>query len=95
MGLKELWLLVASLFSLYLMSDKISLPLSLRQDVEQLVPLTFMVILGTVTLNGLSAKLVRLLGLIQEQQMALCVGANEGSISIASYLEKNNIPTTI
>ena len=88
---------VASLFSLYLMSDKISLPPSLRQDVELLVPLTFMVILGTVTLNGLSAKLVaRLLGLIQEQQNGvIIVGANEGSISIASYLEKNNIPTTL
>lgn len=88
---------VASLFSLYLMSDKISLPLSLRQDVELLVPLTFMVILGTVTLNGLSAKLVaRLLGLIQEQQNGvIIVGANEGSVSIASYLEKNNIPTTL
>ena len=48
---------VASLFSLYLMSDKISLP-PLRADVELLVPLTFMIILGTVTLNGLSAKFV-------------------------------------
>ena len=88
---------VASLFSLYLMSDKISLPLSLRQDVELLVPLTFMVILGTVTLNGLSAKLVaRLLGLTQEHQNGvIIVGANEGSISIASYLEKNGIPTIL
>ena len=44
-------------------SDKIVLPDDLREDVEMLVPLTFMIILGTVTLNGLSAKLVaRLLG---------------------------------
>ncbi len=88
---------VASLFSLYLMSDKISLPPSLRQDVELLVPLTFMIILGTVTLNGLTAKLLaKLLGLVQEQQNGvIIVGANEGSICIASYLEKHHIHTTL
>ena len=88
---------VASLFSLYLMSDKISLPPSLREDVELLVPLTFMIILGTVTLNGLSAKLVaKLLGLVQDVKNGVVIlGANEGSISIAKYLEKNNISNTL
>ena len=88
---------VASLFSLYLMSDNISLPPSLRSDVELLVPLTFMIILGTVTLNGLSAKFVaRLLGLVQDvKNGVLIVGANEGSISIAKYLEKHNISNTL
>jgi len=88
---------VASLFSLYLMSDKISLPESLRADVELLVPLTFMIILGTVTLNGLSAKFVaRLLGLVQEvKNGVVIVGANEGSISIAKYLEKHDISNTM
>ena len=88
---------VASLFSLYLMSDKISLPPSLREDVELLVPLTFMIILGTVTLNGLSAKFVaRLLGLIQDvKNGVVIVGANEGSISIAKYLEKHHISNTL
>ncbi|MGC6470917.1 MAG: cation:proton antiporter [Flavobacteriales bacterium] len=88
---------VASLFSLYLMSDKISLPPTLRQDVELLVPLTFMIILGTVTLNGLSAKLVaKALGLVKKaSNRVLIVGANEGSVSIANYLEKNNISTTL
>ena len=88
---------VASLFSLYLMSDKISLPQSLRQDVELLVPLTFMIILGTVTLNGLSAKFVaRILGLIQDvKNGVVIVGANEGSISIAKYLEKHHISNTL
>ncbi|MBL6657235.1 MAG: sodium:proton antiporter [Flavobacteriales bacterium] len=88
---------VASLFSLYLMSDKISLPPSLREDVELLVPLTFMIILGTVTLNGLTAKLVAsVLGLIKESKNSVViVGANEGSISIANYLEKHNIPITL
>lgn len=88
---------VASLFSLYLMSDKISLPASLRADVELLVPLTFMIILGTVTLNGLTAKAVaRVLGLIQDvKNGVVIVGANEGSISIAKYLEKHNISNTL
>ena len=88
---------VASLFSLYLMSDKISLPPSLREDVELLVPLTFMIILGTVTLNGLSAKFIaRLLGLVQDvKNGVVIVGANEGSISIAKYLEKHDISNTL
>ena len=88
---------VASLFSLYLMSDKISLPQSLREDVELLVPLTFMIILGTVTLNGLSAKFVaRILGLVQDvKNGVVIVGANEGSISIAKYLEKHHISNTL
>ena len=88
---------VASLFSLYLMSDKISLPASLRADVELLVPLTFMIILGTVTLNGLSAKFVaRLLGLVQDvKNGVVIVGANEGSICIAKYLEKHHISNTL
>ena len=88
---------VASLFSLYLLSDKINLPEELRSDVELLVPLTFMIILGTVTLNGLSAKPVaKLLGVIGEDKNGfLIVGANEGSISIAKYLENKGFSTTL
>ena len=88
---------VASLFSLYLLSDKINLPEELRSDVELLVPLTFMIILGTVTLNGLSAKPVaKLLGVIGEDKNGfLIVGANEGSISIAKYLENKGFPTKL
>jgi NhaP-type Na+/H+ or K+/H+ antiporter len=88
---------VASLFSLYLMSDKIHLPEEIRADVELLVPLTFMIILGTVTLNGLSAKLVaKLLGVVREDRNGfMIVGANEGSIAIAKYLESKGVPTTL
>ena len=88
---------VASLFSLYLLSDKIHLPEELRSDVELLVPLTFMIILGTVTLNGLSAKPVaKLLGVIGEDKNGfLIIGANEGSISIAKYLENKGFSTTL
>ena len=88
---------VASLFSLYLMSDKITLTPSLRADVELLVPMTFMIILGTVTLNGLSAKWVaKLLGLIKDEKNGVViVGANEGSICIAKYLEKIEISNTL
>jgi Trk K+ transport system NAD-binding subunit len=73
------------------------LPEALREDVEMLVPLTFMIILGTVTLNGLSAKLVsRLLGVTkQERNGVVIVGANEGSISIAKYLNNNDINTSL
>ena len=69
----------------------------MREDVELLVPLTFMIILGTVTLNGLSAKFVaRILGLIQDvKNGVVIVGANEGSICIAKYLEKHNISNTL
>jgi hypothetical protein len=79
------------------MSDKISLPPSLREDVELLVPLTFMIILGTVTLNGLTAKfLASILGLVKESKNGVViVGANEGSISIANYLEKHDVPITL
>ena len=88
---------VASLFSLYLLSDKIHLPEEIRADVELLVPLTFMVILGTVTLNGLSAKPVaKLLGVVGEDRNGfMIVGANEGSIAVAKYLESKGFPTTL
>lgn len=88
---------VASLFSLYLLSDKIHLPEEIRADVELLVPLTFMIILGTVTLNGLSAKPVaKLLGVVGEDKNGfIIVGANEGSIAIAKYLEAKGFPTTL
>lgn len=88
---------VASLFSLYLLSDKIHLPEEIRADVELLVPLTFMIILGTVTLNGLSAKPVaKLLGVVGEDKNGfMIVGANEGSIAIAKYLERKGFPTTL
>ena len=88
---------VASLFSLYLLSDKIRLPEELRADVELLVPLTFMVILGTVTLNGLLAKPVaKLLRVIGEEKNGLMIlGANEGSIAIAKYLEKKGFSSTL
>ena len=88
---------VASLFSLYLLSDKIRLPEELRADVELLVPLTFMVILGTVTLNGLLAKPVaKLLRVVGEEKNGLMIlGANEGSIAIAKYLEKKGFSSTL
>lgn len=88
---------VASLFSLYLLGDKIHLPDDLRADVELLVPLTFMIILGTVTLNGLSAKLVAsLLGVVREDRSGvMMIGANEGSIAIAKYLERHGFSTTL
>lgn len=88
---------VASLFSLYLLSDKIRLPEELRSDVELLVPLTFMVILGTVTLNGLLAKPVaKLLKVVGEEKNGLMIlGANEGSIAIAKYLEKKGFSSTL
>ena len=84
---------VASLFSLYLLSDKIRLPEELRADVELLVPLTFMVILGTVTLNGLLAKPVaKLLRVVGEEKNGLMIlGANEGSIAIAKIFREEGV----
>ncbi|NNC95511.1 MAG: sodium:proton antiporter [Chitinophagales bacterium] len=89
---------VASLFSLYLLdTDKFQLSDELYSQVQMLVPLTFAIILGTVTLNGLTAKpLAKLLKVLKKESNGiLFVGAHESSIAIAEYLKSLDFPVVL
>lgn len=83
---------VASLFSLELLSDPRSEELSgealvYMQDAEMLLPLVFLIIVGTVVIQGSSAKLMaKLLEVEREDpQGVLFLGAHEA----ARYIAKN------
>ncbi len=80
---------VASLFSLDLMKSEATSDV-LRAEAELLLPLVFLVIVGTVVLQGTSAKFVgKLLGVLRkEPQGVLFVGANEIAKKLALYLKK-------
>lgn len=87
---------VASLFSLEIINDP-SVSLAEREDAALLLPLTFMIIVGTVILQGGSAKLVlKWLKLERrEPQGIVFVGANEAARFIASYLKQQNVPVIL
>jgi len=80
---------VASLFSLDLINST-SNSVKIRSDAELLLPLVFLVIVGTVVLQGTSAKWIgKILGVLRkEPQGVLFVGANELSKKLALYLKK-------
>ncbi len=80
---------VASLFSLDLINSSMS-SAEIRSDAELLLPLVFLVIVGTVMLQGTSAKWIgKLLDVLRkEPQGVLFVGANELSKKLAAYLKK-------
>jgi NhaP-type Na+/H+ or K+/H+ antiporter len=80
---------VASLFSLDLISSASTSP-EMKSEAELLLPLVFLVIVGTVALQGTSAKWIgKWLGVLRkEPQGVLFVGANEISKKIALYLKK-------
>lgn len=69
---------VASLFSLDLLSSDATSE-ALKSEAELLLPLVFLVIIGTVIIQGTSAKYVgKWLGVLRkEPQGVLFVGANE------------------
>ena len=79
---------VASLFGLTLLQDG-SLSESMRKQAELLMPLTFMIVAGTVLINATTARMVaRLLGVTQNKSDGyLFVGANLAARTIAKYLE--------
>ncbi|MEX0966914.1 MAG: sodium:proton antiporter [Bacteroidia bacterium] len=87
---------VASLFSLEIMKDTSVLPAENR-DAALLLPLTFLIIIGTVILQGGSAKYVlSWLGLTRkEPQGVLFVGANEIARFLARYLRDNDVPVLL
>ena len=78
---------VASIFALRLEEQGI-------EEAAILVPLTFVVIAGTVTIYGLSARSVtRLLGVAQPNPKGLLiVGAHRWARALASELKKEEIP---
>jgi len=80
---------VASLFSLDLINSTTN-SAQIRSDAELLLPLVFLVIVGTVIIQGTSAKWIgKLLGVLRkEPQGVLFVGANELSKKLASFLKK-------
>ena len=61
---------------------------------EQLMPLTFLMVLGTVVLQGTTAKAVaKLLGVLRKHPSGVIfVGANEITIFIAKYLKTKGVP---
>ena len=73
---------IASLFGLTLAEEQVP-------NAEYITPLVFMIVLGTVLLNATTARMVaRLLGVIQDTSSGvLILGANDFSITIASYIK--------
>lgn len=90
---------VASLFSLNLIDfiEQGNLDDKYLEQARMIVPLTFLIILGTVTLSGLSAKYVaRWLGVVRRDSNGfIIVGAHESAVAIAKYLVKQRIPVTL
>ena len=89
---------IASVFALKLSSGEVpGLSPQEIQDSKLLLPLTFMVILGTVILQGATAKLVsRLLGVQRAKEKGIIfVGANEITQFLAKILMRKKIPVLL
>ena len=88
---------VASLFSLELLHAEEGVSIMEGIDANMLLPLVFLVILGTVVIQGGSAKFVAkwLNVKRQDPRGVLFVGANEPARFLAKYLQKKNIPVLL
>ena len=90
---------VASVFSLKIIADAHSSEdmLALATQADTLVPITFLVIVGTVTFYGLtSAPLARYLGLADSNpQGMLIAGAEDWIQKLAHVLEKAGVPVVL
>lgn len=88
---------VASLFSLELLSDPRNGDMEYMQDAEMLLPLVFLIIVGTVVIQGSSAKLMAKLLKVEREdpQGILFIGAHEAARYIAKHLQKNKIPVLL
>ncbi|MDN5212172.1 sodium:proton antiporter [Fulvivirgaceae bacterium BMA12] len=84
---------VASLFSIELLRDGTNMSEQTYNDANMLLPLVFMTIVGTVVLQGASAKLVATwLGVIRVQRRGvLFIGASEVARKIALYLKNQEL----
>ena len=87
---------VASVFSVQL-AQETSFSAAEAQDAAMLLPLVFMMIVGTVVLQGASAKLVaRLLRVeMKQRQGVLFIGANPAARYIARLLDENGVPVVL
>ena len=87
---------VASVFSVQLAQESSFSPAE-AEDAAMLLPLVFMMIVGTVVLQGASAKLVaRLLKVeMKERQGVLFIGANPAARYIARLLDENGVPVIL
>ena len=87
---------VASLFSIELAENTNLSPVE-SEDAAMLLPLVFMVIAGTVVLQGSSAKLVARLLKVQAKERSgiLFIGANEVARYFARLLYENGIPVVL
>jgi NhaP-type Na+/H+ or K+/H+ antiporter len=66
-------------------------------DASMLLPLVFLMIIGTVIVQGGSAKFVAKWLKVERQtpEGVLFVGANEAARYLASYLQKNDVPVIL
>ncbi len=83
---------IASIISLNLV-NKGALPPPQIQEAELLIPLTFLMILGTVVLQGSTAKkMAEWLNVVQKESRGiLIIGANEAARLIARYIKSMDI----
>lgn len=88
---------VASLFSLELSREDAYLSPQEMSNAQIILPLVFMFIVGTVVLQGSTAKLVaKWLGVLRKESYGvLFIGANEASRYIAKYLYNNGVPVLL
>lgn len=88
---------VASLFTLKLTQGIAPITDAQIQEAQLLLPLTFMIIVGTVILQGLTAKpLAKLLKVKrQEPNGILFLGASEVGLFIAKILQQYHIPVMV
>ncbi len=89
---------VASIFTLHLTTMP-DVPLTAQEiaDANLVLPLTFLIIVGTVVLQGSTAKLLaRKLGLIEDQALGfLIIGANDFALEVALYLHNKGLDVLI
>lgn len=91
---------VASIFTLKLTDPTAHIGDLTALEVEHakiLLPLTFLIIVGTVVIQGSTAKFVaKKLGVLKDHPKGIVfIGANEISRFIASFLHQNNIPVLL
>lgn len=88
---------VASLFSLELSREDAHLSPQEIENAQMILPLVFMFIVGTVVLQGSTAKVVaKWLGILRKESHGiLFIGANEAARYIAKYLHDNGVPVML
>lgn len=85
---------VASLFTIQIQSGDVKLSEEEMESATKILPLVFMIIVGTVIFQGSSARWVaKLLNVRRESPRGiLFVGANEAARHLGNYLKQINIP---